>query len=692
MNSLSGFNSQEIRRLHPYLSALLRRVKALEAGAGKGEAKIEWGTDDDIQPTGNRNSGGVLNKAARADHQHLFKFPVAVPLSTPDGAAYFDLSTSAINIYIGNSPTTRVVAGAMAEDVKPTGVADTGTAPRYAFADHSHPTALLPQADPQTPVVDEIRYNAEDKVVRWDGSAWVPLSVETPMDVEWGTNADVQPTGLREAGASTRFARADHSHPTAILPRSDPQTPVVDEIRYDEDNKIVRWNGTNWVRLSFELYVGGMLSDVRPTGLRSAGSSSRFAKADHSHPTAILPESNTQYPAVDEIRYTETNRLVRWNGSAWVDFVGALPVPANPLILPYQSQVSSPQNRQLVNHNAWDNIGNATLFYYDSNNAQYRLAFARPLVVATSSTPSGKDVWASKANELVLKYHPSHTSGAIGVLWSRGGDSSTWYPVAPQLTDDTTTLLPTDVGVLSRSPLTGTSGSRRWMLRGMQEGGSIRAPFVGFPSFTVSSAPAPTDLSTNLEDGYAYFIHDYDRVDVVRPITDGNKYCTMLPHYIIAPPCRTFITTTDPSGHYVRDLFWSSIWVIAFHTTNSATTNLIATLPTIAVPFGIRAGRGLLYLHNPQSSTITTNFALLVLKPTSTTPEIAYSDNVSVNIPANTTTVVDVGFIDFSPSSSLSHHRSHPITLIVVRRRAYETANSNTVYCLSAIIVPQRAA
>jgi hypothetical protein len=432
MNSLSGFNSQEIRRLHPYLSALLRRVKALEAGAGKGTgAKIEWGTDSDIQPTGNSNSGGVLNKVARADHQHLFKFPVAVPLSTPDGTAYFDLSASAINIYVGNTPTTKVVAGATAGDVKPTGVADTGTAPRYAFADHSHPTALLPQSDPQTPVVDEIRYDTDDKIVRWDGSAWVPLSVEA-VSGDWGTDADVQPTGLKSAGATTRFARADHSHPTAILPQDDPQTPAIDEIRYNADNKIVRWDGSDWVEtveaggvgdvqptkrwsagssvrfaradhshptallsqydpqtpftdeirytsdnkivrwdgigwvpLSVEGIDAGEITDVQPTKLKSAGTSARYARADHSHPTAILPQSNSQSPVADEIRYTGTNRLVRWNGSAWVDFVGALPVPADPLILPYHTQVSSPQNRQLVNHNSWDNIGNATVFYYE---------------------------------------------------------------------------------------------------------------------------------------------------------------------------------------------------------------------------------------------------------------------------------------------------------------------------------------
>jgi hypothetical protein len=769
MNSLSGFNSQEIRRLHPYLSALLRRIKDIETGrieiridgGGGGGGNIVWGTDDDIVPTGNNNSGGSLNKVARADHQHLFKFPTTTPASTPDGSAYFDPSASAIKVYISNTATTKVVAGATTADVQPTGTKETGTAPRYAFADHSHPTAILPQGDSQTPVADEIRYNTNNKIVRWNGTAWVEMSVETveagtdgdvqptrlqsagsssrfaradhshptallpqsdtqtpvvdeirydtndklvrwngtawvPLSVEtftidYGTNADVQPTRLKETGSSTRVARADHSHPTAILPQSDSQTPVADEIRYNSNNKIVRWNGSNWVEMSVETVEAGTNSDVQPTKLQSAGSSSRFARADHSHPTAILPQSDSQTPVVDEIRYTGTNQLVRWNGSAWVNFAGSLPVPADPLVLPYDNQVSSPQNRQLVNHSSWDNIGNATIFYRDSNNAQYRLAFARPLVVAISSTPSGKDVWVSKANELVLKFQSGDPYGATGVLWSRGGNTSVWSPVATQLLEDATNFIPSDVGVLSRSALTGTSGSRRWFLKGAQEGGSFRAPFAGIATFTASNTPAHGDLATNLNDGYAYFISDFDRVDIVKPETDGNKYCTMLSHYIISPPCRIFSTATDPSGHYIVDEFWNNIWVISYYTTNSATSDLVATLPTTALPFGIRGGRALLYLHNPQSSSITTVFRITVRTPTSTSTSSASTPDTSISIPANTTVLVNLGHFNFSPSSSLSHHRSYLLAVQIIRRKSQESANANKVICFGVAIVPQRA-
>jgi hypothetical protein len=703
MNSLSGFNSQEIRRLHPYLSALLRRIEALEQGTGIGGTKIiwgggggseggggtnlQWGTDDDILPTGDRNSGGNLGKVARADHQHLFKFPTTVPASTPDGSAYFDPLVSAIRVYVNNTPTTRIVAGATTADVQPTGSTSTGIAPRYSFADHSHPTALLPQGDPQTPVMGEIRYNANNKLVRWSGSAWVEVSVET---VEAGTNNDVQPTRLQSAGQSPRFARADHSHPTAILPQSDSQTPVANEIRFDTDNKVVRWNGTTWVPLSVETFTidWGTTADVQPTGLKSAGTSFRVARADHSHPTALLPQSNSQTPVVDEIRYTPTNKLVRWIGSTWVDFISALAVPADPLVLPYDTDVISPYNHQLVNRRNWDNIGNATVFYRDNNNNQYRLIFARPLITCTTSTPSGKDVWTNTADEVVIKEGTGYYKG--GVLWRRKGNTSDWTPLSVQLSDDGTSF-PTDVGVLIRSALTGTSGSRRWFLRGAQEGGSYRAPFAGIATFSLSNTPAFTDLATNLNDGYAYFIHDIDRVDIVRPTTDGNKYCTMLSHFIIAPPCRVFSTDTDPSGHYVVDELWNNMWVISFYTTTSATTNLVATLPTIALPFGIRGGRALLYLHNPQSSNITTIFAVSVRTPNSTFTSSNSTSNTTINIPANTTVLADLGYVSFSPSSSLTHHRSYLLGVQIIRRRGLETSNANKVICFGVAIVPQRA-
>jgi len=639
-------------------------------------------------------STGTATRFARADHSH----PTAIlPQGNTQTPVEDEIRYNAENKIVrwnGSDwvPLSVETGGGEAgtdSDVQPTRLQSAGASTRYARADHSHPTAILPQGNTQTPVEDEVRYNADNKLVRWDGSAWVPLSVET-FTIDWGTNSDVQATGLKSAGTSTRVARADHSHPTVILEDNDPEPPVANEIRFNPlTNKIVRWDGEFWVEMSVETAYAGTIDEVQPTRLRSTGTSPRFARADHSHPTAILPQTYAQSPVVDEIRYTDTNRLVRWVGTTWVEIVGALPVPATPLVLPYDTQVNSPQARQLVSVSDWDNIGDATIFYRDFNNAQYRLVFARPLVISTTSTPSGKNVWTNTANELVLKRGTGILTGSV--LWNRRGNTTDWSPVVPQLVSDADYSLPTDVGVLTRSPLTGTSGSRRWFLQGAQEGGSFRAPFVGIATFNNDNAtPAPSSLSTNLNDGYAYFIRDLDRVDIVKPETNGNKYCTMLTHYLIAPPLIPQ-HTGGGTGDSVVSQLWEAMGVISFITTTASTADLFFVLPTITIPLGITGGRVLLYLHNPQSSAITTYFLVVVRTPTSTGRNEVATSSTAINIPANTTVVADLGYLSFSPSTTFSHYRSYPISITVARRKGLETTNSNTVICRGVVIVPQRA-
>jgi hypothetical protein len=164
----------------------------------------------------------------------------------------------------------------------------------------------------------------------------------------------------------------------------------------------------------------------------------------------------------------------------------------------------------------------------------------------------------------------------------------------------------------------------------------------------------------------------------------------MLPHYVISPPCRVFSTATDPSGHYVVDEILFGDWAISFYTTPAHTTNLIATLPTICVPIGITRARILLYLHNPQSSAITTIFAGIVQTPTATGAAPVGTPFATVNIPANTTVVVDLGVISFEPSTTLSHYRSHPFVFRIMRRKQAEQPNGNKVICRGVAIVPQR--
>jgi hypothetical protein len=129
-----------------------------------------------------------------------------------------------------------------------------------------------------------------------------------------------------------------------------------------------------------------------------------------------------------------------------------------------------------------------------------------------------------------------------------------------------------------------------------------------------------------------------------------------------------------------------------YYTTTSATTDLPAILPTIALPFGIRSGRVQVYLHNPQSVEITTVFRVVVRTPSGTATSSANTSDNTITIPANTTVRADLGYIAFAPSSSLTHYRSYLLTVAVVRRRSQESSNSNSVICLGVALVPQRTA
>jgi hypothetical protein len=80
-----------------------------------------------------------------------------------------------------------------------------------------------------------------------------------------------------------------------------------------------------------------------------------------------------------------------------------------------------------------------------------------------------------------------------------------------------------------------------------------------------------------------------------------------------------------------------------------------------------------------------------VRTPTSTGVATSTTSNTSVNISANTTTVANLGYLTFDPSTTLSHHRSHLVSISVIRRKSEETTNGNKVICLGVVIIPQRA-
>lgn len=264
---------------------------------------------------------------------------------------------------------------------QPTGGAAAGTSANYSRADHSHATALIEQSNAQTPAERELRYTTSNTLVMRVGSNWVPVKVDwgdvlNQPSIPSPSNATPQPTGVAAAGSSTQYSRADHSHPTALLTEGDSQSPVQNELRFKTTNELVRWDGSSWVpiavdaanvlnlppstitvrknsgsdvgtrpRLNFiegsnititvaddsadnEIDItitstaGGANpsnADPQPTGYVSAGTSTDYSRGDHSHPTAILAQSNSQTPVQNEIRFNTSNKLVRWDGSQWVE-------------------------------------------------------------------------------------------------------------------------------------------------------------------------------------------------------------------------------------------------------------------------------------------------------------------------------------------------------------------------------------
>jgi len=164
----------------------------------------------------------------------------------------------------------------------------------------------------------------------------------------------VRPTGEWSVGVSEEYAPIDHSHPIALLVRTHPQDPVVDELRY-EGNQLYRWNGSSWV-----LMGGG---------------------GGGTPPTILYPRNEPTTPQTNELRF-EGNRLYRWTGSSWSTVWGTPPTILNPL-----SSSATPQNNELRYED--DRL------FVRSGNAWQRIVGTPPTVlfVRTDSTPP-------KTNEL----------------------------------------------------------------------------------------------------------------------------------------------------------------------------------------------------------------------------------------------------------------------------------------------------
>ncbi|RMF47098.1 MAG: hypothetical protein D6750_09535 [Bacteroidetes bacterium] len=127
------------------------------------------------------------------------------------------------------------------------------------------------------------------------------------------TPGGIRPTGKRSLGVSGAYAPLDHEHPTALLLTSNTQSPEQRELRIDNANFLRIWDGNQWV------LVEPTASNQAPllTGTQNVGTSLKYSREDHTHPTGLLQVSNTQTPITGEIRY-DSEGIKRFDGTNWI--------------------------------------------------------------------------------------------------------------------------------------------------------------------------------------------------------------------------------------------------------------------------------------------------------------------------------------------------------------------------------------
>lgn len=155
-----------------------------------------------------------------------------------------------------------------------------------------------------------------------DEALLMQRQIEEPLDeVDFSyltgkqkTPSVIQPTGRRNAGTSAAYAPLNHEHPTALIPTSDPQQPVENELRFDGGGFLRRRVGSSWQLVP----PFASSTTPQPTGVAGVGTSLDYSRADHSHATALLLQTNNQTPVERELRYNSSDALVMRIGTNWV--------------------------------------------------------------------------------------------------------------------------------------------------------------------------------------------------------------------------------------------------------------------------------------------------------------------------------------------------------------------------------------
>jgi hypothetical protein len=185
--------------------------------------------------------------------------------------------------------TTAYVVG-QASSITPVvnGTAAIGTSLRYARADHVHPTdtTRAPLASPSFTGTPSLPTGTTGVTQAADTNS--TLLATTAYVVGQASSVTPVINGTAAVGTSLRYARADHVHPTDTT-----RAPLASPTFSGTPNlptgtiAVTQAADTNGTTVATTAYVVGQASSTAPVvdGTATVGTSLRYARADHVHPT-----------------------------------------------------------------------------------------------------------------------------------------------------------------------------------------------------------------------------------------------------------------------------------------------------------------------------------------------------------------------------------------------------------------------
>lgn len=235
-----------------------------------------WTTPTSVQTISN---GALLARLNENANDTLTRMALFAPLSSPNLTGIPLAPTAGVNTNTTQIATTAFVLGQGATSTPSMdGVAAIGIATRYAREDHVHPTDTS-----RSPVVSPT----------FTGTPVAPTAAQDTNTTQISTTAFVLAQaagtnplmdGTAAPGTAVRFSRADHVHPTdtSRAPLASPGltgTPTSTTAAVD----------TNTTQIATTAFVLAQAAGVGNTpvmdGTAAVGTSARYARSDHVHPT-----------------------------------------------------------------------------------------------------------------------------------------------------------------------------------------------------------------------------------------------------------------------------------------------------------------------------------------------------------------------------------------------------------------------